>query len=64
MHQDLNRDLTHIDLIVRLDQMVQDLTALLYHERHGPAEQVHEVRKQVGMRSLYELLNVQGVVLN
>jgi hypothetical protein len=36
---------------------------LLGHERDGPREDVHEIRQQVGMLCVVELLDVQRVVL-
>ena len=44
--------------------MIEHLRALLDDEGHGPGEEVHEVRKQVRMRALDELLDVERVVLS
>lgn len=44
--------------------MVEDLCAFFDDEGDGPGEEVHEVRKEVGMWALDELLNVKGIVLS
>lgn len=53
-----------IILVLRFNQMVENLTAFLYYERNRPREKVHEVWKKIRVRTLDELLDVQGVVLS
>lgn len=43
--------------------MEEHLTHFFNHKRNRPSEEVHEVGKKVGMRTLDELLNVESVVL-
>jgi hypothetical protein len=43
--------------------MVDNFCAFFDDEGNGPAEEVHEVGQEVGMRAVDELLDVQGVAL-
>ena len=52
-----------IVLLVGLDEVVEPFGALFDDEGHRPREEVHEVGEQVGVRTLHELLDVEGVVL-
>lgn len=64
VHQDLDGELAlPIVFLVWLDEVVQHLRALFNDKWYRPCEQVHEIGKQVGMRTLHELLDVEGVVL-
>jgi hypothetical protein len=58
MENDLDRQLNLIVLGVRFHEVVEDLRDLLHHERNGPGEQVHEIRKKIRMGALHELLDV------
>ena len=65
IHVELKRHFSlGFNLLIRLDEVIEHLRALLDDEGHGPGEEVHEVRKQVGMRTLDELLDVERVVLS
>ena len=46
-----------------LEDIIEHLDNLLGHERHRPREDVHEVRQNVRMGCVVELLYVEGVVL-
>lgn len=64
-HEDLKGNFTlGLDLLVRLDQVVEHFSAFLDHEGDGPSEEVHEVRQQIGVRTFHELLNVERIVLS
>lgn len=63
LHYVFEGQLGRVTLVVRFDQVVEDLVALLGHEGNTPREQVHKVGQQVGVRTLHELLDVQRVVL-
>lgn len=63
MHEKFDGQLCARVLFVGFDEVVEHLCALFDDEGDGPCEEVHEVGEEVGVGTLYELLDVEGVVL-
>ena len=45
------------------NQMIEHLRDLFSHKRHRPGENIHEIRQQVGVLRVVELLDVESIVL-